>query len=474
MEKIKDCWEKIKDQLFLIASSEIKKGEEKRKNLILNLILIGLIFFIVIFITIFSLKELATKTCNDFSFFRYFLYLSLSFLYLLVIFYLSKKLKTKKASFLLIIFFFILSIKIAFILGIDKPLTIFSLILIIITSSVLIKPTFSFFSAGFLSILIFIFKFLEHKKVIRTMIGETTFFSYTNLTTFSIFFLFFAILSYLYNSEIEKNIKDFRELKKSISIEKTLFANKERHIKYELENSQKEEISHFQRLIDLGKMSGSFFHELANPLTSITFNLEEIKTLCQGQDIWKKLEKNVERTILAAKKMGCFISSVRKQSAKKESSSVFSVNQEIEEIIEILTFKARKNSAFFLFTAKKNFSIFLNQIKFHQVMINLMSNAVDSYANKKSVLSKKILISLSNYQDNIIISIKDNGCGLSKKEKEKIFNPFFTTKIHTEGSGLGLPLARSIVEDIFKGKIIVNSRKNKGSKFIVQIPIKEN
>ncbi len=103
--------------------------------------------------------------------------------------------------------------------------------------------------------------------------------------------------------------------------------------------------------------------------------------------------------------------------------------------------------------------------KINQVFLNLLSNAKDAIKGKG-----KITIKTYNDNDNLYVSIKDNGIGMSDETKNKIFEPFFTTKDVGKGTGLGLSITYGIIKD-HKGKIEVISEKDKGTEFLLTLPI---
>jgi PAS domain S-box-containing protein len=115
--------------------------------------------------------------------------------------------------------------------------------------------------------------------------------------------------------------------------------------------------------------------------------------------------------------------------------------------------------------------VLLDQNLMRQVIHNLIINAIHYSPQDKG----KIIISLDKKdKDNFIISIKDNGIGISKEAKGRIFEKFYradnAVKMLTAGTGLGLYVAQKIVESA-RGKIWFKSKKNKGSTFFVQMPI---
>ena len=103
--------------------------------------------------------------------------------------------------------------------------------------------------------------------------------------------------------------------------------------------------------------------------------------------------------------------------------------------------------------------------KINQAFLNILSNAIDAITD-----SGKIWIKTSILKNEIIISIKDSGSGISKELIGKIFDPFFTTKPVGKGTGLGLSITYGIIND-HKGNIMVNSEPDKGTEFIISLPI---
>jgi len=118
---------------------------------------------------------------------------------------------------------------------------------------------------------------------------------------------------------------------------------------------------------------------------------------------------------------------------------------------------------------------------FSRVIVNLCNNAFDAMRRKSDLSGFKNLEGLNDYQptlsirtksnrNQVIIEVGDNGSGIPKDIKDKILQPFFTTKKGTEGTGLGL----SITNDIIKahgGELRVETKEGEGSEFVIQLPV---
>ncbi|MDE6867842.1 MAG: HAMP domain-containing histidine kinase [Clostridia bacterium] len=115
----------------------------------------------------------------------------------------------------------------------------------------------------------------------------------------------------------------------------------------------------------------------------------------------------------------------------------------------------------------EEFEIKSNENLLFRVWQNLISNAI-KFTEEKGTIA----IILKKQESDLLFIIKDNGIGIADEDKDKIFDPFFTgDKSHNkEGSGLGLPLAKTIIEKL-GGKISFESERNKGTTFTVCLPL---
>jgi signal transduction histidine kinase len=106
----------------------------------------------------------------------------------------------------------------------------------------------------------------------------------------------------------------------------------------------------------------------------------------------------------------------------------------------------------------------------NQVFMNILNNAIQAVAEQHTLDRQGlIIISTSQNKEEVIISVKDNGTGMSPEIQKRIFEPFFTTKAIGKGIGLGLSIAYKIIEK-HRGKITVHSEPGLGSEFMIRLP----
>lgn len=112
--------------------------------------------------------------------------------------------------------------------------------------------------------------------------------------------------------------------------------------------------------------------------------------------------------------------------------------------------------------------------KINQVFMNIINNAIQAISVKYNGSNKGFIsIKTNRTNSSVMVYIKDNGIGMSNEVKEKIFEPFYTTKDIGEGIGLGLSIGYGIVED-HHGTIQVETEKGKGSEFVITLPIRQS
>jgi signal transduction histidine kinase len=116
--------------------------------------------------------------------------------------------------------------------------------------------------------------------------------------------------------------------------------------------------------------------------------------------------------------------------------------------------------------------------------MNLITNALDAVDERNKQLSPEEVKEYPGYvsirswsseeRDRIFVEVSDNGLGISEETRQKIFEPFYTTKPVGKGTGMGLAICYSIVVDKHSGQISCHSQPNQGSTFLVEVPVRQS
>jgi len=217
------------------------------------------------------------------------------------------------------------------------------------------------------------------------------------------------------------------------------------------------------RMKIIGELAAGVVHEIRNPLTNISTNIQYIKENIDSQDkYYEEIQdiasdiKDIEETV---RKILDFARPKKPYIIKTD------IHQLIDESLRFTRMKLRRNG---IEIVKKYGSeipdIEVDPTQIKQVFFNLIYNACEAMKDG----GKLTILTRIWKKDYVEIDFADTGKGISKKNINKIFNPFFTT--HHKGTGLGLLISRKIVEE-HKGSIEVKSKVGKGANFIIKIPI---
>jgi len=239
---------------------------------------------------------------------------------------------------------------------------------------------------------------------------------------------------------------------------------KEKELQYELVQKSK--------LASIGELAAGVAHEINNPLGALTGGIDVLKEkLSKNPYVLENLDKLSKLTERISKIVDRMLYLSRQRPIKKEHTNI---NQIIEESLETFEYSVRSDS---ISQGKnvmiiKKLSSLLPAISTEkdqviQVFLNLLKNAYDTISEKGTI---SVTSSLSKDGKYVLIGFEDTGGGISKKNLDKIFLPFFTTKDVDKGIGLGLSICDGIIK-AHGGDIQVDSKVGLGSTFTVKLPV---
>ena len=224
-----------------------------------------------------------------------------------------------------------------------------------------------------------------------------------------------------------------------------------------------------EKMASLGQLVAGVAHEINTPIASIKSNNEIIKKLIKQIEDKELLELFDELNKIdteAIERINRLVISLRKFVRLDEADlQEADINKEIDLTLDLIRHETKNGIEIFRnYGELPPIKCYPNML--NQVFMNILVNAVHAIkdGNKQD---GKISIDTIYKNKNLIVKIKDNGCGI--KEPQKIFDAGYTTKGVGVGTGLGLAISQKIIEK-HKGKINVKTKINSGSEFSITIP----
>jgi signal transduction histidine kinase len=253
-----------------------------------------------------------------------------------------------------------------------------------------------------------------------------------------------------------------------------------------------------EKLASLGQLTAGIAHEIKNPLNFVNnFSalsaelIDELndvlkpaalddKIRVEIEELTKILKGNLEKVVQHGKRADSIVKNMLLHS--REGSGEHrptDINAIIEESLNLAYHGARAEKPGFNITLRRDLDPKAGMIDLYpqeitRVFLNLISNGFYAAAKRKEAGDEGYEPTLSattkNFGNRVEIRIRDNGTGIPQEVKEKMFNPFFTTKPAGEGTGLGLSMSHDIVVKQHGGRIDVDTEPGQFTEFIISLP----
>ncbi len=263
--------------------------------------------------------------------------------------------------------------------------------------------------------------------------------------------------------------EEFEPLKIETKDEINILANKFNEMAFRLQSAHSDlqkaqkKLIQTEKLASVGTLASGLTHEISSPLAGLKNCLIRIKKNPQEAQI----NRYFTLMMNAIQKIEKVVIGLLNFSRRDDYHfKPFNLHKTIDKALSLVEYKLEKSDV----KIEKNFDEKLEVCKgdsqhIEQVIINLVLNAVDAMPD-----GGKLYISSSYKGSSAFIEIEDTGEGIPPENIDKIFDPFFTTKEPGKGTGLGLSVSYNIIRE-HGGDVSVESEKNKGTKFIITLPI---
>ncbi|WP_395049494.1 sensor histidine kinase [Flavobacterium sp.] len=212
------------------------------------------------------------------------------------------------------------------------------------------------------------------------------------------------------------------------------------------------------------EMAKQVAHEIKNPLTPMRLTVQSFQRKFDPNDpnLKQKINDYSETLIQQIDTMSSVASAFSNfASMPAQQNETLNVVDVVELTMDIF------NEEYIVFKAEEEEIISkIDRTQLIRIITNLVKNAIQSIPENQD--NKAISVTIKKENNNVLITVADNGIGIAEEDFNRIFEPKFTTK--TSGMGLGLGIIKNIIEN-YKGTITFESQKGKGTTFIVSLPI---
>jgi PAS domain S-box-containing protein len=230
-----------------------------------------------------------------------------------------------------------------------------------------------------------------------------------------------------------------------------------------------QELVHSERLASVGRLAAGVAHEIGNPVTGIACLAQNLKYDTEDPEILETGSQILSLTERVTRIVQSLVSFSHAGQRADNTLQKVSPRECVQEAINLLSLQREGNQVVFMNQVPAELTLEADSQRLIQVFVNLLSNSRDASEEGGAILVEGGVLA-----DYVRLTVTDEGSGIPAEVADRIFEPFFTTKDPGEGTGLGLAMVYTIVED-HKGSIEIESPVNRergtGTRFVILLPL---
>lgn len=288
--------------------------------------------------------------------------------------------------------------------------------------------------------------------------------TYGDVMTYGVIFGIFALIAWLSRRQMEQALQRALDAEEALVKEKSLLAVRLAKQTRHLREVQLQEMQQLYRFAELGQLSTALLHELANHLTVLTLDIDDLGRRHQQSEAVANAKQSIEY-------LDAMVNQVRRQLHDNNEFEEFSVIECAQEVAQTLQPKATKAGIALIVSrhgTTHNPHAFGDPLRFSQIITVLVTNAIEAYMTMDKLPDYPVVeIDVTANKKTVSVAIIDHAGGISDFHRSQLFTPFKSNK--QTGMGIGLYIARHMAETHFKGKLLLDDRTDQ-TRFVLEIP----
>ncbi len=246
--------------------------------------------------------------------------------------------------------------------------------------------------------------------------------------------------------------------------------NLENKIQEEITNRTNQEklLVQQSKLAAMGNMLGNIAHQWRQPLGEINAILMELEVIARYDTLKTEvLLKSISSCYEVTEHMSSTIGDFQNFFKPSKEKEYFNVHEVCISAISVINASLKFHNIELIFNINKNSDVYGYPREFAHAFLNILSNSKDVIVERK-IQNPKIIVSIKSGKQFTLIRIEDNAGGIKEENIDKIFEPYFTTKHATQGTGIGLYMTKMIIENNMEGFVDVENTDN-GALFTIKL-----
>lgn len=371
---------------------------------------------------------------------------TVALMYLVVALFFANRAKQRLAAYMLVVFYVVSANLAAAMWGVDESFALLMMIVTIVLAGFLLGSRFSLYVAALQTIvLIALQQLVEHDAVFWSH-GTLRPASLGEVAGSTLLFMVMGLVTWLFGRQVEQSLHRAWQAERDLQAERDQLEVRLQERTESLRALQLEEMKQLYRFAELGQMSTALLHDLANRLTTLTLDIEDLGD--------KQRTGAIERARQSIGYLDELVGKVSVQLHEQHEPEPFNALEGLQEVKTNLHARLQKSGVTLTINREDNTPTPLvgDALRFSQVMTILLGNAIDAAAESEH--DKRVEVTMQGAPSHVEILVRDWGNGIALADQAKVFTPFYTTK--DDGMGIGLFIAREIMETHFKGSVTLD------------------